>query len=310
VDRERNGDARASICLSCSWDSRCWADHFRLRDQCRSRNISGSKPYKRTLAKQHVNVTVKYLASGAAVLAAMQGGSLQVGDSNIVSVMQAYSSGIKTACFAGHVGDAHFPLVVGANSGITTLAGLKGKKIATGPSPITAAMVKQLLTDKGVNASSVDYDLSTAYNVESTVLSSGADAAAAPPPPFSIIAESAGAKVLVPDVQRTVVGDAPLTCWAAKPSWIKANKPAAEAFLSALAEAHSWMATHPTQYRKIAQTSLKMSASLAKALPISGVDTNALSTSEINTWAKLAKRWQVISSLVPTGDIFTPVVGA
>ncbi len=155
-----------------------------------------------------LNVKIVFLNGGAALIPAMESGSVTMGQSNLVSVLQAQQQHLGIKCFAGAWRSSPRPqlsLVVSPKftSSITTPAGLAGKTVAVNALNNSNQLVTDVyLKAHGVDPASVHF-VGLAYPDMPAALSSGRVAAAIIDEPFTtIVTTTQGSKILAAEPSR------------------------------------------------------------------------------------------------------------
>jgi NitT/TauT family transport system substrate-binding protein len=259
-------------------------------------------------AKNHLNVSVKSLNGGSAIVPAMEGGSVQIGESNVLSVIQGAARGINEPCFSGantDPGSGHYLSLVG-RVGVTSPRDLVGRTVAVN----ATAGVNQLLADaylasEGISPSSVSY-ISLQFPDMPTALSSGRVAAAVTSEPFTTIALGQGAKLLTGTPLSYVPGTPTYSCWNASASWLSSHKQVAAEFATAMAETDSYITAHPAQFRTIAAKHLTISNSVLQTMTMP-VFTDQLDSSDIAAWEKAAAQYHMVNGTPSAASVLETV---
>ena len=271
-------------------------------------------------AKQGITIHIDKLNGGAALVPALESGSVQIGQSNIVSVLQAQQQNIGMKCFAAGYrspsassGDELSLVVSGKDtSSVTSPSGLAGKTIAVNSLDNSNQLVADAyLAGHGVNPSSVHF-VALAYPDMPTALSSGRVAAAITDEPFTTIVKTQGAKVLAAQPDSAITANPVYACWVAPESWLSSHKQVAAKFVAALKQADSYMAAHPGYLASILPKYTTVSASLAKQVTLPDF-TTTLTAADVQPWAQAAARYGMTRSVVsPSSTIMNiaPATGS
>jgi NitT/TauT family transport system substrate-binding protein len=259
-------------------------------------------------AKNHLSVSVKTLNGGSAIVPAMEGGSVQIGESNVLSVIQGAARGIDEPCFAGANTDpssGHYLSLVG-KSGVAGAQDLAGQTIAVN----ATNGVNQLLTDaylasQGVDPSKVSF-ISLQFPDMPAALSSGRVAAAMTSEPFTTISLGQGGKLLSATPLRYVAGTPTYSCWNAEGSWLSSSKKEATEFVTAMAETDSYIDSHPAEFRTIAGKHLTINATALKTMTLP-VFTGELTASGIASWEKAARQFHLLEGTPTAGNVLETV---
>ncbi|HVV24329.1 MAG TPA: ABC transporter substrate-binding protein [Pseudonocardiaceae bacterium] len=253
-----------------------------------------------------LKVTVHCINVGAALVPALQSGALEVGQSNVVSVLQAAQQHLDVKCFAGAYrspGGAELSLVVSPHSAdVTTPAGLAGRTIAVNTLSNSNQLVAEAyLAAHGVAANSVRF-VAVAYPNMPDALSSGRVAAAITDEPFTTMVRAQGAKVLVAQPDSVIAPHPVYPCWVATGGWLSGHRTQAAAFVAALQQADAYMADHPDYLPSILPKYTSVSAALAKSVVLPDFAT-ALAPADIQPWSAAAARFHVTSGRVDPSAI-------
>lgn len=265
--------------------------------------ISGADVYvaqeRGYFAAHHLKVTVKSLNGGAAIVPAMESGTVQIGETNVVSVIQGASHGINEPCFAGANTDpksgAYLSLVAGPKSGAHSAAGLKGKTVAVNAvDGVNQLLVSAYLAANGVKPSSVHF-IALQYPDMPGALTAGRVDAAVTSEPFTTISRGRGGVLLAPTPLQYVSGAPTYSCWNASASWLKSHSSQAREFAAAMDQADAWITAHPAAFRKLASAHVKMSPAILSKITLP-VFTGALSTGDVTSWESAAKQYGLINA--------------
>jgi NitT/TauT family transport system substrate-binding protein len=274
--------------------------------------ISGADVYvaqaEGYFAKNHLNVSVKSLNGGAANVPAMEGGAIQIGESNVLSVIQGATRGIDEPCFSGANTDppsGHYLSLVG-KAGVSSVKSLAGKTVAVNATAgVNQLLVDAYLTSQGVNPDLVSF-ISLQFPDMPDALSSGRVAAAMTSEPFTTIALGQGASLLTGTPLRSIPGTPTYSCWNASASWLSSHRRQASEFATAMAEADSYITAHPAQFRSIAASHLTISGSVLRTMSLP-VFTDKLTMADITSWEKSAGQYHLTSGAPPSSSVLETV---
>jgi NitT/TauT family transport system substrate-binding protein len=255
-----------------------------------------------------LTVKIVFLNGGAALIPAMEAGSVTMGQSNLVSVLQAQQQNLGIKCFAGAWRSSPRPqlsLVVSGKyaSSIKTPAGLAGKTVAVN----ALNNSNQLVTDKYLKAHGVDpasiHFVGLPYPNMPAALSSGRVAAAITDEPFTtIVTTTQGSKILAAEPVEAIAPHALYSCWVAPSSWLSAHGEQAAKFVAAIDEANSYAATHPAYLRSILPKYTAVSARLAGHVTLPDFTTQ-ITAADVQPWANAAAEFKMTSSLIAPSSI-------
>jgi NitT/TauT family transport system substrate-binding protein len=205
--------------------------------------------------KAGLDVELNLLASGSTVAASVAGGSIDIGQSNIVALATAHAAGLPFVIVApaGYYTSAGptTELVTAANSTITSAKDLDGKIIAvTALKDLNWVSIQSWLTRGGADLSSIKYaevQQPTACNM---VTSGRAAAAIVSEPYLSFALRDGGCRVLAPThdaiAQQFLVG-----AWFSTTAWAQSHTDAIRRFRAVMVETARWAATHHAESARI-----------------------------------------------------------
>ncbi|HEX3792798.1 MAG TPA: ABC transporter substrate-binding protein [Pseudonocardiaceae bacterium] len=261
-------------------------------------------------SRHHLTVSVKVLNGGAAIVPAMESGAVDIGETNVVSVIQGASHNIAEPCFTGANTDpstgAYLSLVTSKGSGVTTAAGLRGRTVAVNATNgVNQLLVQAYLDAHGVSPTSVHF-ISLQYADMPQALNSNRVAAAVTSEPFTTISVGNGNHLLTGNPLQSVPGTPTYSCWNASAKWLSDNHTAAADYAAAMSDTDAWIAANPAKFRTIAAKHLTIApATLAKiTLP---VFTAELSQQDITAWETVAHKYGLIPSSPKNSDVLSPV---
>jgi NitT/TauT family transport system substrate-binding protein len=276
--------------------------------------ISGADVYvaqsQGYFAQHHLNVTVKTLNGGSAIVPAMEGGSVQVGESNVLSIIQGAARGIREPCFSGANTDPpsghYLSLVASGKAGVTSAAGLAGKTVAVN----ATSGVNQLLTDAylashGVDPGSVSF-ISLQFPDMPAALSAGRVAAAMTSEPFTTISLGQGGHLLTGTPLSFVPGRPTYSCWNASSSWLASHKTEAAGFAAAMSQADAYIGAHPARFRSIASAHLSISSHVLRTMTLP-VFTSSLAAGDMTAWEHAAAKYHLLTSTPPMTSVLEDV---
>jgi NitT/TauT family transport system substrate-binding protein len=243
---------------------------------------------------------------GAEGVAALESGSMQIVESNIVSVIQAAQHGISQPSFAGGVKMRNqiTNVLVGGTS-VHGAADLVGKKIAV--SGLNSA--NQILVDAYLNANGIDYRKVTYISLPLpsmiAALHGGAVAAAVMANPWATEWLKAGGHLLSENAAK-YIGSPEYACWTATKKWLSSNADVARKWLASLDQADSLFMSNRAQASADASPVVKLpTATLTKV----GTWTynTTMTVGDINKWYAAGKKFGVITGSVDTSQLYKPV---
>jgi NitT/TauT family transport system substrate-binding protein len=205
--------------------------------------------------KAGLDVELNLLASGSTVAAAVAGGSIDIGQSNIVALATAHVAGLPFVIVApaGYYTSAGptTELVTAANSPVTDAKDLNGKVIAvTALKDLNWVSIQSWLTRGGADLSSIKY-VEVQQPAACNVVTSGRAAAAIVSEPYlSFALRDGGCRVLAPThdaiSKQFLVG-----AWFSTTAWAQSHPDAIRRFREVMVETARWAATHHAESERI-----------------------------------------------------------
>ena len=197
--------------------------------------------------KSGINADIQLMQNGGAILAAMVGGSVQIGYGNSYTMIQAYQRGIPLRLIApGSLYQSSVPtikLLAAADTTIASPKDLAGKTIGTTlVNDITGLSLVAWLTREGVDPSGVKF-LEMPPNLMVAALQQKRVDAILIFEPFLTAALAAGAKTI--GLPFDAIGSSFLaSVWFAVNPWLNAHQKIAKDFNSIMARSGAYANTH------------------------------------------------------------------
>ena len=264
---------------------------------------------------QHqLKVNVKTLNGGAANVPALQGGAIQIAQSNVLSEIQGAAQGLAVPCFAGAFAltptGSFLPLVASAKSGITKPAQLAGKTIAVN----ATGGVNQLLTDawlaqQGVAYKSVHY-IGMGFPDMPVAIGSGRVDAAVSVEPFGTEMRQQGATLLSGYLESNIQGSPTFSCWNATASWLAKNQKVAADFVAAIQQANGFINNEPGQFRTYLEKTTKIAPKVIQALSLPNFTTD-MSNADVTEWEAAGHKYGILTGgAVDLAKVYQPVAAS
>jgi NitT/TauT family transport system substrate-binding protein len=205
--------------------------------------------------KAGLDVELNLLASGSTVAAAVAGGSIDIGQSNIVALATAHVAGLPFVIIApaGYYTSAGptTELVTAANSPVTGAKDLNGKVIAvTALKDLNWVSIQSWLTRGGADLPSIKY-VEVQQPAACSVVTSGRAAAAIVSEPYlSFALRDGGCRVLAPThdaiAKQFLVG-----AWFSTTAWAQTHPDAIRRFREVMIETARWAPAHHAESERI-----------------------------------------------------------
>jgi NitT/TauT family transport system substrate-binding protein len=215
-----------------------------------------------------IDATVESIASGAAILAAVAGGAVDVGFSNLISIAVAYKHNVPVTLLApGSLYTATIPtsvLMVPQNSPAKTARDLNGKTLAVNGLKTITQYAPELWIDKnGGDSTTVKFVEMTFPQIVEALGTNRIDAAIVADP---FIAQAKPAARILADAYDAIGSRYIIGCWFSTTQWAAAHSALAGRFAQAIARTAQWANTHKPQSGQILAKYSKMDPAVAATM--------------------------------------------
>lgn len=209
-----------------------------------------------------INVEITSLNAGAAVTAAVITGTVDVGQSNAVTVAQAHERGIPVMIIAGAnrflVTAGESGLVVPVDSPIHTAADLSGKTVAiSGVRGITEIGMRNWVDKNGGDSTALKFVDMPFSAMIAALAQKRVDAAQLTIPELQAALDSKDYR-LISDVYSAIAKDFMIGGWIATTPWITAHPALAAAFAKSIYQAGKWANAHHAESAAILEDVTKV----------------------------------------------------
>jgi ABC-type nitrate/sulfonate/bicarbonate transport system substrate-binding protein len=253
-----------------------------------------------------LNVELSVLTSGSVVASAVSGGSIDIGQANIVALAAAHVNGLPFVVVApaGYY-TSKAPttqLVVAANSHVTTPKELDGKTIAvTALKDLNWVGIQSWLAQGGATLDSVKY-IEVPQSAVCNVLTSGrADAGILSEPYLSYALESQ-CKVLA-STHDAIAKEFLVGAWFSTTSWAQAHPDLVSRFRAVMRETARWANTHHEESSKILEKYMKLtSAPGMKRVPFA----ETIDRAQVQSLIDIAAKYGALKSSFPAAELLLP----
>jgi NitT/TauT family transport system substrate-binding protein len=237
--------------------------------------------------QEGIQVELTAMAGGATILPAVAGGSLDIGFSNVLSIILARSQGFDFVIVA-HVENedtesrTHMVIVKG-NSSIQTPQDLAGKRVAVNTfNNIEHLMTQKWLEGKGVDPAGVAF-VELSFPDMPPALVQGQVNAIVTSEPYGTIALSQGGRVLGYEYAETVP-DSAVASFATTERWAKANPELLQRFVRAYRRGATEAASDPALQRQVIPKFTQIQPELAQQIRLVTLK-SALDPAQLQWWA-------------------------
>jgi NitT/TauT family transport system substrate-binding protein len=202
---------------------------------------------------RNVSIAPTSMAGGAPILEALGAGSLDVGFSNLVSLILAHDAGLPfVALTGGPVEDRQHrehAILVAPGSSVSRIEDLAGKTIALNTRKnIDELMVVSLLQQHGVTSTAVHF-VEVPFPRMLAALSKGDVAAVAAIEPFVTVGTATGASRVLSYNYLEVQPLTPISTYVVTRDWLRSNTSVAAGFAAAISEATAAASRDPALVR-------------------------------------------------------------
>lgn len=206
-------------------------------------------------AEEGIEIETVPLAGGAKVLEALGAKSIDVGFSNIVSLILAYNAGLPFVAITGgpieNAGHKEHAILVSRTSTIKNIRDLRGKKIAINTRKnIDELMVSALLQKHGIGRESVLF-IEVPFPRMVSVLEGGDVDGIAAIEPYVTFGLSAGTNKVLTYNYVDIQPVTEISSYVVSKSWLASHPRTATAFKNALKKATVYANSHPNEVRTL-----------------------------------------------------------
>jgi ABC-type nitrate/sulfonate/bicarbonate transport system substrate-binding protein len=253
-----------------------------------------------------LNVELSVLTSGSVVASAVSGGSIDIGQANIVALAAAHVNGLPFVIVApaGYY-TSKAPttqLVVASSSHLTSAKELDGKTIAvTALKDLNWVGIQSWLSQGGATLDSVKY-IEVPQSAVCNVLTSGrADAGILSEPYLSYALESQ-CRVLA-STHDAISKEFLVGAWFSTTSWAQAHPDLVARFRAVMRETARWANTHHEESSKILEKYMKLtSAPGMKRVPFA----ETIDRAQVQSLVDMAAKYGALKSSFPAADLLLP----
>jgi NitT/TauT family transport system substrate-binding protein len=257
--------------------------------------------------KQKLEIDLQPTQGGAATIPALVSGEIQVGGSNVVSLLLASSKGLPIQAIAGGTsarasGEKDFgALLVPKGKGISEPEDLEGKTVAVNTlNNIAEVVVKAALEKEGVDPDSLKLSEVPFPEMEPALAKGSVDAAFSIEP-FVTQSVQKGDKVLGYSYVDTE-SDMQVGAYAVTNQFAESDPEAVEAFQAAVKETADYVAGHEDEFRTFLSENAKMPPALAEKIVLPKW-TGEVDAASVDNTAKLMQRYGLVDAPVDSSKL-------
>jgi NitT/TauT family transport system substrate-binding protein len=250
-----------------------------------------------------LNVQIQAFANGAVLSAAVAGGSLDIGQSNVVSLSSAHERGIPFVLLAPAslytYKQPQSALMISATSTLKTAKDLNGKTIAVNGLQTISQLGPEAWIDKnGGNLASVKF-IEMPFPAMEDALNSGRVDAALISEPVLTDARSHGLKLLN-NVYDSIGKDFTIGAWFTTSAWAKAHPDLVKKYVAVMQQTAKWANTHRPESAKILEAETKTPVTSTTMRVIFG---ETLDVAQIQSLIDVCAKYGVVKQSFPAADI-------
>jgi NitT/TauT family transport system substrate-binding protein len=265
--------------------------------------VADAKGY---FAQEGLKVKIANFGGGAEIVPAVQSGSVDIGWSNSISILQARAHGLDMRYFAGGLyqapGHWNSALMVPRGSPIHSAGQLRGRRVAVN----TLGNVNELVLRAYLERAGAQPDAAELLEVPFPDQPAALDAhrvdAALPTEPFVTMAARAGARV-VDDQPFTVIGAKPfVAAFFAKSEWLREHPDTAAAFRRAIDRATRYWNDHPEERAALVARYTKVPVELARRITY-GLPSTRIPPRDVQRLIELSHRYGLLPKTFDAGQV-------
>jgi NitT/TauT family transport system substrate-binding protein len=268
-------------------------------------------------AQQGLHVTIERIASSQAIISSQLAGKIDIGAGSYVPYISAEASGARFRILAegSILLDGTHVLVVPADSKITTIAELAGKKIGmNGTNSVGTLLISALLAAHGIAPDKVDFVTDAAgFPAMPAALAKGTWSAAFLAEPYVTVAEEKYGERVLSDMNVGTTVNFPISGFVATQAWAAKYPKTAAAFVRAVEEGQAIADTDPAAVRSTMATSDNLSADITAVMSLASYPTGPVDTARIQREANVMLEFGFLgaadSAEVDRGTLVADMVG-
>jgi NitT/TauT family transport system substrate-binding protein len=257
--------------------------------------------------KHKLDIDLQPTQGGAATIPALVSGDIQVGGSNVVSLLLASSKDLPIEAIAGGTnarpaGEKDFGALIAAKGkGISEPEDLEGKTIAVNTlNNIAEVVVKAALEKQGVDPESLKLS-EVPFPEMAPALAKGSVDAAFSIEPFVTQSVQKGDEVLGYSYVDTE-SDMQVGAYAVTKQFAESDPDAVKAFQASVKETADYVAAHEDEFRTFLSESAKIPPKLAKSIELPSWTGEVNADSVANT-AQLMQKYGVVKGEIDTSKL-------
>ena len=256
-----------------------------------------------------LNVTIKPVASLAAVTPELLNGTVQVELGQWTSAITAEASGahLHALAAANSSGPGLTSLVTPAGSKITSLTQLRGKKVlVNAKGGLAQLLAESVLEEDLIQPSQTDY-VTAPFPSMAAELKHGVADAAVLPEPFLTRAEEQYGMATLADLNQGGVADFPLAGYVSASSWVQKNPAVAAAFVRALVQGQVVASTDRETVEQVLGHNLGMTG-IVTAVVALGTYPTSINAPQLDRVGYLMQQFGMLSSSANVKSLISAMI--
>jgi NitT/TauT family transport system substrate-binding protein len=249
------------------------------------------------LRQEGLEVEIQNFEGGATIIPAVESGSVDVGWSNSVSILQARARGLDMRFFAGglYQGPGHWTsaIVVPEGSPVRSPEQLEGRSVALNTlGNINELVIRAHLDREGVAPGAYEL-LEVPFPDQPAALEAGRVDAILPTEPFVSVAEQSGGRVVHAKPFTAIGPDPFVAAFFTTDEWLRQHPNTAAAFRRAMKRATEYWYHHPEERAEIISRYTKVPAAVSEQIVL-GEPRTEISEADVQRQIDLSRRYGLI----------------
>lgn len=269
-------------------------------------DLGGTAYYAEELGmfkKAGLDAQVQTLNYGSAVAAAVAGGAIDIGQSNIMSLATAHERGLPFVMIAGAglflASKPTSMMLVLKDSPLRTARDLAGKAVAVnGLKNVTQVSVENWVDRNGGDSARVRFIEMPFSEMEAALVAKRVDAALFADPVATKVLDDGKTRAFA-DTFASIGKRWMIGAWFAKRDWVAANRETVQKFVAVMREAGTWANDHQAQSATILQKYTKVRVGRANRV----VYDESLDPALVQPQIDVAARYKVLKAAFPASEM-------
>ncbi len=256
-----------------------------------------------------INVELQMFTNGNAIAAGLASGALDIGLSDVVSIMAAHARGLPLVYIAPSLLNTEkaptFALIVAKDGPIHSAKDANGKTIAVnGLKNVSQLAFEAWVDNNGGDSKTIKW-VEMPFPVMPGAIAQGTVAGGLPPEPALSAAEAAGNRVVVMD-HNAIAPAFLLSGWVTTRAWADAHRSAVKGFAAAIREAAVWANKNHDESAPILASYTKIPLEVVRKMRRGDFATEFV-TGQVQPMIEAAAKYGIIDKSFPMSEIiYTP----